>query len=159
MRTRHVAPVVGLAVVCGASAALASHPQIDPATVPTGFLTAHSSINNVPAGAIATALRSGKTDVFIEHGRLDPNGSTGFQTNPGPVFVVIQRGSLAYEDAVRGRCRRKALVTNRGVVDPGRHVHQFVAGTSGADYYAVYLLPRRTGPHFAAAPAPRGCAR
>jgi hypothetical protein len=155
VKIRRVALIVGIVFVCGAGAAVAAHPQVDPATVPTGFLTAHSLVNNVPSGAIDKALRSGKTDVFIEHGRLAPNATNGFETNPGPVFVVVQKGALTYEAASRGKCRRKRLAVNQGVV--ARGVHQFVAGPQGADYYAVYLLPRKTGPHRTAAAKPAGC--
>jgi hypothetical protein len=157
MRIRRVALIVGIvfAVALGAGVAVAAHPQVDPATVPTGFLTAHSLTNNVPAESIEKALRSGKTDVFIEHGRLAANGTNGFETNPGPVFVVVQKGSLTNEAGSKGKCTRKRYVLNQGFVPRG--VHRFVAGPEGADYYAVYLLPRKTGAHRKPAGKPAGC--
>jgi hypothetical protein len=149
-----VAAAVGVA-----GGALASHPQINPATVPVGFLTAHSTVNNIPADAIQRAFRSGKADVFIEHGRLGPNQAVAFHTHPGPSFLTVQTGSVRYEEADAGRCLRRSFGVGRGFVDgPSRRAHRIVAGASGADYYEVYLLPRRTGPHFANVPAPAACA-
>jgi hypothetical protein len=160
VRPKHVLAMAGVVAACSAGVAVAAHPQADPATVPTGFLTAHSTINNIPAAAIARAFRSGKADAFIEHGRLAPNQSVAFHTHPGPSFIAVQTGSLRYEEAAGGRCLRKSYGVGRGFVDgPSRRVHRIVAGASGADYYEVYLLPRRTGPHFSNAPsAPSECA-
>jgi hypothetical protein len=131
---------------------------VDPTTVPTGFLNAHSTVNNVPATEVARAMRTGKTDVFIEHKRLGPNEAVEFHTHPGPAIVTVQAGSLRYEEASAGRCTRKSYGRSRGFVDgAGRKVHRVIAGASGADYYEVYLLPRRTGPHSANAPTPAAC--
>ena len=159
MRLRHALPIAGAAAAAGmAGVALAAHPQVDPATVPVGFLTAHSTVNNVPATEIARALRSGRADVFIEHRRLGPNEAVAFHTHPGPSFVTVQAGSVRYEEADDGRCVRRDYGRGRGFVDgASRHVHRVIAGASGADFYEVYLLPRRTGPHFANAPAPPAC--
>jgi hypothetical protein len=151
MRLKHLVPALGLAAVCAAGAAVvavAAHPQVDPATVPTGFLTAHTTVNNIPAETIERALRSGKADLFVEHRRLAANEAIGFHTHPGPAFVAVQRGSVRLEEVDDGRCRRRGYGQGRGFVDgAGRAAHRLVAGASGADLYEVYLLPRRTGPH------------
>lgn len=160
MRIRKVVPFVGVAVACGAVSAWAAHPTADPATVPTGFLAAHTTINNVPVSTFEKALRSRKTDVSIEHGRLAAGESTGFHTHPGPAIVTVVRGSLVDESLVARQCRRKNYVAGTGFVDRGvGHPHRSVAGGAGADFYVVYLLPRRTGPHRADVSAPSACAR
>lgn len=159
MRLKHVVPVLAVVAACGAGVAVAAHPQVDPAEVPPGFLTAHSAVNNIPAASIQRALRSGKADLFIEHARLTPNQATGFHTHPGPAFVVVQRGSVRLDEATADGCRRRSYGQGRGFVDgAGRRVHRVVAGASGADIYEVYLLPRRTGPHQTAASPPGACA-
>jgi hypothetical protein len=157
MRIRLVAAVVVVLIAGGAAVAVAAHPQIDPATVPVGFLTAHSQINNVPAAAIEKALKNGKTDVFIEHGRLAANASVASQTTPGPAFYVVQKGQVRFEQSQRGRCLRKTLSSNQGIAVQGSRAHRFTSGPAGADYYVVYLLPRKTGPNFKKAPNPAGC--
>ena len=157
MRIRLVASVVTVTVACGAAVAVAAHPQVDPASVPTGFLTAHSLIDNVSASEFEKALDSGKTDVFIEHGRLAANGTTGFQTTPGPVLVTVQSGSLRFEESKSGQCRRKTYSKGQGVAVRTGKAHRLVGGSAGVDYYAVSLLPRKTGPNRTASSAPQGC--
>jgi hypothetical protein len=154
---RRVVLLVAVVTACFAGGAIAAHNQVDPATVPTGFLTAHSTVNNVPAASIERALRSGRTDVFIEHRRLNAGESTGFQTTPGPTFYVVQKGTATFSESVGGECRTKSLTVNQGITARTRRVHELQAGSQGADYYAVYLLPRRTGPHRTAAGTPSGC--
>jgi quercetin dioxygenase-like cupin family protein len=155
--------VIAIAVAtgaCGGAAgvALAGHPRVDPATVPTGFLTAHHAINNIPVSAIHRAVRGRKTDVFIQHARLNANQPTPYHTHPGPAFVNVVSGSLSYQSSRGGRCRTKIYPAGTGFVDPGYgHVHRAIAGPQGADFYVVYLLPRRTGAHLIERPAPRGC--
>jgi hypothetical protein len=154
---RRVALLAAVVSVCFVGGAIAAHEQVDPATVPTGFLTAHSTVNNVPVASIERALRSGRTDVFIEHQRLNASQSSGFVTTPGPVFYVVQKGTVTFQDSAGGDCRSKLLSANQGVAARQRRAHRLTAGSQGADVYAVYLLPRRTGPHRTATGTPAGC--
>lgn len=159
MRSRAVALILVGTVACCAGVAIGSHPKVDPATVPTGFFTAHSKVNNIPVGAILRAIRGRRVDTFLQHTRLDPNQSAGFHTHAGPVFISVARGSLTTVDSVAGRCRRRTFIADQGFVDQGQgHVHQLVAGAAGADFYAFFLLPRGQGPEFAPAATPRACA-
>jgi hypothetical protein len=119
---KRVALIVGVVAVCGTGVAVAAHQQVDPATVPTGFLTAHSAINNVPASVIADALESGRTDVFIEHGRLAARDVRGFRTSPGPVFVIGVRARTSRQQRRRpaarwspSRARRRGTAHRRGL--------------------------------------------
>jgi hypothetical protein len=156
MRFKQALVVGGVAAVAGgAGAAIASHPIVPPATVPTGFFAAHDRINDVPLDQLARAFKSGKTDGFLEHVRLGANQASGFHTHPGPAFILVAGGTLNYQQASRGRCVRRRFGISRGFFERG--VHQVVAGPAGADYYEVYLLPRLTGPHFHAAARPSAC--
>jgi hypothetical protein len=157
MRLKVALPILGATAACGAAVAVAAHPQVDPATVPTGFLTAHTTINNLPVASIERSLRSGKADLFIQHVRLDPNEATRFHSHPGPVFTAVQRGSVRREEAVRGTCVRKNYGQSLGFADRRGGVHRLVAGASGADLYEVHLAPRRTGPVETNAAAPAAC--
>src|SRR5829696_8608894 len=58
MRLKVVLALVTAVVVMGAGTAIASHvPEVDPATVPTGFLAAHNHVADVPVSAIARAAK------------------------------------------------------------------------------------------------------
>jgi hypothetical protein len=148
----------------GTGVALAGHvTQVDPATVPLGFLAAHNSVKDVPVGALARAAAAEGADVFVQHARLTaegtPGGSTIWHTHPGPVIVTVVKGSLIYEDAGPTACRRRTYGEGFGFVDPGfGHVHRAHGGPSGVDFYAVYILPPGSPNHLIAADPPEECA-
>jgi hypothetical protein len=151
--------VAGLATVCGAGVAFAAHvSQVDPATVPTGFLAAHNKVANIQVSSLARAVEHGEADVFIQHARLSANEATGWHTHPGGVFVEVVGGSLTYEDAAHGSCRQATYHAGEGFFDPGLgHVHRAIAGPSGADFYPVYVLPPGSQTHLTPASAPKEC--
>jgi hypothetical protein len=149
-----------LALLVGAGGALAGHvTQVDPATVPTGFLAAHNVIRDVPVSALARAVTPDGADVLVQHVRLGPNAPTGWHTHPGPALVTVVKGSLIYEDAAApNHCRRLAYGPGQGFVDRGfGHVHRAIAGPDGVDFYVVYLLPRGSETHVVPTSAPSEC--
>jgi hypothetical protein len=159
MRMKPVRVLAAITVLAAAGAAVAGHvTQVDPATVPTGFLAAHNSIDKVPVRAIARAVTPDGADVFVQHARLDANTATGWHTHPGPALVTVVRGSLTYEDAAAGACRRAVYVAGEGFVDRGfGHVHRAIAGPQGVDFYVTYVLPPGSLTHVIAADAPVAC--
>lgn len=160
MRTRHlITIVVGIALI-PASLVLVGHvTQVDPATVPTGFLAAHNRIADVPVNALARAAASDGADVFVQHVRLDPDAATSWHTHPGPAIVTVVAGSLTYEDSAHQTCRQRTYTAGAGFVDPGfGHVHRAIAGSTGADFYVVYILPHGSETHLIPESAPEECA-
>jgi hypothetical protein len=160
MKRKQILAVAGVVTVCGAGAALASHvTQVDPATVPTGFLATHNQVDGIRMSSVARAVDRGRADVFIQHVRLAPGEATPWHTHPGPVFVEVVKGSLTYEDAEHGDCRELPYEAGRGFFDRGfGHVHRVVAGSSGAEFYPVYVLPPGSAAHIISATAPEECA-
>ena len=160
MSFKRTLAVAGVLTVGGAGAALADHvTQVDPATVPTGFLAAHNEVEGIRVSAIARAVHRGRADVFIQHARLAPGEATPWHTHPGPVFVEVVRGWVTYEDARHGKCRRLRYDAGEGFFDRGfGHVHRAIAGSEGADFYPVYVLPPGSKTHLIPATAPKKCA-
>jgi quercetin dioxygenase-like cupin family protein len=160
MRAKSLRVFAVIAVLASAGAAVASHvTQVDPAAVPTGFLAAHNSIDNLPVRPIARAVTPDGADVFLQHVRLDANAATGWHTHPGPAVVTVVRGSLTYEDARAEACRRIVYPAGEGFVDRGfGHVHRAIAGPDGVDFYVTYILPPGSTTHVVAATAPSACA-
>jgi quercetin dioxygenase-like cupin family protein len=154
-----VAIVAAAAVLVAAGAAVASHvTQVDPATVPTGFLAAHNSIGDMPVSALARAVTPDGTDLFIQHVRLGANAATGWHTHPGPALVGVVKGSVTYQDSEANACKLVTYVAGEGFVDRGfGHVHRAVAGAEGVDFYVVYLLPPGVETHVIPATAPAEC--
>jgi hypothetical protein len=159
MRSKLIRAAAVIAVLVSAGAAVASHvTQVDPATVPTGFLAAHNSIRDVPVSALARAVKPDGADVFIQHVHLDANAPTGWHTHPGPALVTVVKGSLTYEDAMANGCRQATYGAREGFVDRGfGHVHRAIAGPDGVDFYVVYLLPPASESHVIPASAPAEC--
>ena len=158
MKKLILAAIIALAAAGGA---IASHvAQVDPALVPTGFLAAHNSIDDVPISALARAANPDGADVFVQHVRLPGNASTGWHTHPGPALVAVVKGSLTYEDEKANQCRQLAYAAGEGFVDRGfGHVHRAVAGSGGVDFYVTYILPPGTETHvIPVATAPKACA-
>ena len=159
MQTRWIPALAAIAVLALAGGALANHAaQVDPATVPTGFLAAHNAVRDVPVSALARAVTPNGTDAFIQHVRLDPNVPTGWHTHPGPAIVSVVKGSITYEEAEANRCIDATYLAGEGFVDRGfGHVHRAIAGADGVDFYVVYLLPPGSVTHVIPASAPPEC--
>jgi quercetin dioxygenase-like cupin family protein len=159
MRSKLLVVVATTAAVLGVGVAVAGHvPEVDPASVPTGFLAAHNSFERLPVRPIARAVTPDGADVFVQHVRLDANAATGWHTHPGPALVAVVKGSLTYEDAAAGACRQAVYQAGEGFVDRGfGHVHRAIAGPDGVDFYVTYILPRGSASHVIAATAPLEC--
>jgi hypothetical protein len=157
--TRLLAAVVTAGTIGAAGVAVAGHvTQVDPASVPTGFLASHNRIDEVGVNALARAVKPDGAELFVQHARLSANQATAWHTHDGPVLVAVVAGSLIYEDAHANRCRRTTYSAGEGFTDPGfGHVHRAIAGPSGAEFYPVYILPKG-GAHLIPASTPQECA-
>jgi quercetin dioxygenase-like cupin family protein len=159
MRSTRGIIVAIVAVFAGSGVAVAGHVmQVDPATVPTGFLAVHNEIGDVPVSALARAAASGGADVFVQHVRLGSKSATGWHTHPGPALVSVVKGSLTYEYAASNRCHAIEYQAGRGFVDRGfGHVHRAIAGNEGVDFYVTYVLPPGSETHVIGTGAPEEC--
>ena len=161
MRIKRFLALGILVAVVGGGTAFAAHvTQVDPATVPTGFLAAHNEVKfkKGEARALKRIAEKRRFDVFVQHLRLGAGEATGWHSHPGPVIVTVVRGSFSYEDERGDRCRRATYEAGEGFVDRGfGHVHRGVAGSQGADLYTTYLLRRGSANHLIPARAPEEC--
>jgi hypothetical protein len=135
--------VAAITALAAAGIAVASHvTEVDPGTVPVGFMAAHNRVADVPVSAFARAAAADGAEVTVQHIRLAANQPIPWHTHPGPVYVLIERGAFTYERAQGSKCLRTTYEANTGFVDPGfGNVHQAFAGPAGAEIYAVYVLP------------------
>ena len=159
MRLRVIVAGVAGAVVVVAGTAIAAHaPEIDPATVPTGFFVAHNRVADIPVSAIARASAPNGAEVYVQHLSLGANQVFAWHTHPGPVVVTVRSGSLTYQDAGPNACHDRMYSSGQGFVDPGfGHVHRVIAGPSGAEIYSTFFLPPGSENHLITAPGPEEC--
>lgn len=160
MRLKVPLILVAVVVLAGTSIAIAAHaPEVDPATVPTGFFVAHNRVAHIPVWPIARAVKPDGADVFVQHLSLGANQVFAWHTHPGPVIVTVRSGSLTYQDAAHNKCRNQIYEAGQGFVDPGfGHVHRVIAGPSGAEIYSTFILPPGSENHLIVAPAETACA-
>ena len=159
MRLRVMVAGVAGAVVVVAGTAIAAHaPEIDPATVPTGFFVAHNRVADIPVSAIARASAPNGAEVYVQHLSLGANQVFAWHTHPGPVVVTVRSGSLIYQDAGPNACRDRTYTAGQGFVDPGfGHVHRVIAGPSGAEIYSTFFLPLGSENHLITTPPVEEC--
>ena len=76
MRFKWILGTAGAAMVLGVSGAVADHvPEVDPATVPVGFLATHKDVSSFDIAPIARAVKHHRADVFVWHLRAAPNSA------------------------------------------------------------------------------------
>jgi hypothetical protein len=159
MRIRWLLAGGAAAAALGAGTAIATHvPQIDPTTVPVGFLATHNDVANFKISSFARAVRHHRADVFVQHVQLAPNAMTPWHTHPGPAIVTVVSGSLGYQDQHGHRCQTVTYQQGHGFVDRGfGHVHRAIAGPGGAHFYVTYVLPSGSPNHMILTAPPRAC--
>ncbi len=80
-------------------------------------------------------------DIVTGTGTIAVNGSTGWHSHPGPVFVVVKKGTLTVYNTPR--CEPQVYRTGEGFIeeDPDR-VHALRnQGTEEAEFVATFILP------------------
>jgi hypothetical protein len=159
MRIRWMAVSALAAIAVGVSVAGASHvPQVDPATVPVGFLATHSDVGDFDISPLARAVKHHHADVFVWHLRLAPNSALAWHTHPGPAIVTVVRGSLGYQEEVKGECVTTWHTAGSGFMDPGfGHVHRAVSRDDGFDAYTTFVLPSGSPSQTIPADPPDAC--
>jgi quercetin dioxygenase-like cupin family protein len=79
----------------------------------------------------------GATDVHILENRIEPGGTFGWHSHPGPSIVVVKSGELTLYRADDPSCTPKVVGAGSGFVDNGGDVH--VVRNEGAVETIVYV--------------------
>jgi hypothetical protein len=140
--------LVLVGVMAGAAAAAIT--QVDPTTVPTGFLVANNAVQtpvNVKVEGGPEHVFADGADIYVQHAAIPPGGSSGWHSHAGPVFVMMVKGALTLYDGDDPTCTGTTYSAGTGFIDRGfGHIH--IARNEGsvpAEFYAFYLLPAGTG--------------
>ena len=99
------------------------------------------------------------TDTVVLTTTIDPGGSTGWHSHPGPAFIVVVRGTLTLYDGNDPTCAPHSYGPGTGFLDPGfGHVH--IArneGTTPVTVVQTYLDVPPGGSPRIDEPAPGNC--
>src|SRR3954451_12018009 len=100
-RTKTVLAVATIAACVGLTVAYAQLPptNIDPSTVPLGFLAGKTRMSVLSVDAFTRIINQGNGPIgMIQRGHFEPNVSTGWHTHPGPVMVFVMSGTSTLID-------------------------------------------------------------
>ena len=99
------------------------------------------------------------TDTVVLTTTINPGGSTGWHSHPGPAFIVVTQGTLTLYDGDDPTCTPHRYGPGTGFLDPGfGHVH--IArneGTTPVTVVQTYLNVPSGGSPRIDAPAPGNC--
>jgi quercetin dioxygenase-like cupin family protein len=124
--------------------------------VPLSKGTLASSVHAKAAGIeIAT---NGRKDILVTKITVDPSGSFGWHSHPGPVLVTVGKGTLTVYDATRHGCQHTTVTAGDAFIEDGHHVH--LARNEGSipvELNATFLARPGTTEYLKTEPAPAGC--
>ena len=110
-------------------------------------------------GAGITFRTKGPRDMLVTSITVDPGGSFGWHSHPGPVLVVVGRGTLAvYESHHGSHCVRTTVTAGQAFVESAAHVHLARnEGSTSVELNAVFLAHTGTTEFLKAEQEPNGC--
>jgi hypothetical protein len=132
-----------VAAVAAAVAIAANVPipttNVDPATVPVGFLARGTHIDDAKVASFARAIKQSRgSTAVLQHIRFVNGQETNWHTHPGPVIVLVVSGQLDYID---DRCGARSYPAGTGFVDAGFGSVQNARAVGPTEFYALYYLP------------------
>ena len=153
--------VVALASVVGtANAAPTASPAAEPAhgvhITPLADATIGSPVHTRSAGIKINT--PGPREMLVTSITVDPGGSFGWHTHPGPVLVAVSSGTLALYQPDHGRCPRSTITAGQGFIEDGGDVH--LARNEGSDpvvLNATFLARTGTTVFLTPVPEPAVC--
>ena len=73
---------------------------------------------------------------------IAPGGVFGWHQHGGPLWVIVESGSLTFYEADDPSCTGKVYPAGSTFMDPGNHVHNARnEGSVDLVIYAVFMLP------------------
>jgi hypothetical protein len=80
-------------------------------------------------------------DIVVRQHDYIAGGSTGWHSHPGPVFITVTQGQLAFYEVDDPTCTRKIVNAGEGYVDTGHgHIGRNESGAPAQDI-SVILAP------------------
>ena len=140
-RSKFALAAATIALVAAATLVYAVLPttSVPPSSVPPGTLAGATPVNVLSVDAFTRAIEQAQgTNAVLQHVQFAAGQSTGWHTHPGPAIVLVVAGSVTLTDE---HCNVTTYGPGEGFAT-GLDVHQAVAGSTGEDFYTLYLLPK-----------------
>jgi quercetin dioxygenase-like cupin family protein len=137
--------VSAVAVGLTAGVVVAGQPP-RPVTTPvaSGTLASAAHTMTIAHGAVGTAASVAEvSDVRLVRFTLAPGGAFPWHQHPGPVWVIVTRGTLTFYSAT---CQSHAYPTGSAFFDPGNLTHTALnEGSEPVEIIATFLFPANAG--------------
>src|SRR5882757_140594 len=163
-----------LITVCAAAVAAfataATLPSGAAAPTPTNQVDQAHGVHITPlsAGTIGSRVHAhsagikiatrGPRDMLVTSIVVDPGGSFGWHTHPGPVLVAVSKGTLAFYEPNGKRCPRSTVTSGQAFIEDGGDVHLARNETTHpVELNAIFLAHTGTTEFLTAVPAPKHC--
>jgi quercetin dioxygenase-like cupin family protein len=122
---------------------------------PTGIT--RNEMGRGTVGAPYTVSGDRGSDVVVQSVRVDPGGSSGWHTHPGPEVAIVKSGTLTFFDGTDPRCRAKTFTAGQTIVHQG-HVHLARnTSTEPVEIVVAYFDVPPGGPAAVPAGRPKQC--
>lgn len=142
--------ILAVAVCAAGSAVYAGNVLATPSSGLTTNILAESQFSSFfaeghafpPAwGALMTAY--GQTDVYVVDNKIDPGGTTGWHTHPGPSLILVVTGQVTNYTTEDRNCAGHTYTAGQGFIDSGGTDEHTLRnnGTTEAETIAVQLIP------------------
>jgi quercetin dioxygenase-like cupin family protein len=151
---------VGATAVAGAVAVAQGHGR---ATAPVGvhlIPLSHATFgSSVHADGAGVDFRTrGPKQALVTSITVDPGGTFGWHSHPGPVLVMVAKGTLAEFHAEGHRCPRTTVTAGHAFVESGGEVHLARnAGSTPVELNATFLAQPGTTEFVIPEQQPRVC--
>jgi quercetin dioxygenase-like cupin family protein len=109
-------------------------------------------------GAGVDFRTSGPTQALVTSITVDPGGTFGWHSHPGPVLVTVAKGTLAEFHADGRSCPRTTVTAGQAFVESGGEVHLARnAGSTPVELNATFLARPGTSDFVIPERRPRAC--
>ena len=142
----------------GASAVLATPPS-GVAVVPLAPVAQFDEIrSNAKSGDWKAAIKTkGVSDLHVVQVTINPGGTLGWHSHPGPSMVIVKSGTATFYQAKDRKCTPQALPTGSSLFEPAGVVHIVRnEGTEPLVNVVMQLLPAGA-PRLISEPSPGNC--
>jgi quercetin dioxygenase-like cupin family protein len=152
-----------VALAAALAPAALSRPADGPPSGPSGVQItplAHGTISGrVNANRAGIRIRTrGPRDMLVTSISVDPGGTFGWHTHPGPVLVAVSAGTLTVYEPSHGRCVRSTVTAGDAFIENGGDIHLARnEETTPVQLNAIFLAPTGTSEFLMPAPEPAGC--
>ena len=163
---RRLGLLLTIAVTALSALAAAAIAMVANDTTPAGPSGVH--ITPLSKGTLAASVHAkaagieiatnGRKDILVTKITVDPGGSFGWHTHPGPVLVTVGKGTLVVYDATRHGCQRSTVAAGDAFIEDGHHVHLARnEGSAPVELNATFLARPGTTEYLQTEPEPPGC--